>query len=121
MTVEAIQEMIKEMRHFSQAGMSEEEMKFLRLAVGQQDALMYETPAQKAQLVSSILTYSLDRDYLQQRNEIVKSVDRSTLNELAAKWFNPEDYQIIVVGDAKRLKPQLEKLGIPLEELEIIR
>lgn len=34
-------------------------MKFLRLAVGQQDALMYETPAQKAQLVSSILTYSL--------------------------------------------------------------
>ncbi|MCX9533669.1 M16 family metallopeptidase [Vibrio cholerae] len=120
-TVEAIQEMIKEMHHFSQAGMSEEEMKFLRLAVGQQDALMYETPAQKAQLVSSILTYSLDRDYLQQRNEIVKSVDRSTLNELAAKWFNPEDYQIIVVGDAKRLKPQLEKLGIPLEELEIIR
>ncbi|KQA17453.1 M16 family metallopeptidase [Vibrio metoecus] len=120
-TVDAIQEMIKEMRQFSQTGITEEEMKFLRLAVGQQDALLYETPAQKAQLISSILTYSLDRDYLQQRNEIVKSVKRSTLNQLAAKWFNPDDYQIIVVGDTKQLKPQLEKLGIALEELEIIR
>lgn len=120
-TVDAIQEMIKEMRQFSQTGITEEEMKFLRLAVGQQDALLYETPAQQAQLISSILTYSLDRDYLQQRNEIVKSVKRSTLNQLAAKWFNPDDYQIIVVGDTKQLKPQLEKLGIALEELEIIR
>lgn len=120
-TVEAIQEMRDEMRQFSQNGITDEEMRFLRLAVGQQDALQYETPAQKAQLISSILTYSLDRDYLQQRNEIVKNVQRSTLNQLARKWFNPDDYQIIVVGDAKRLKPQLEKLGISLEELEIIR
>ncbi|MBY8071122.1 insulinase family protein [Vibrio fluvialis] len=120
-TVPSIIEMEKEMDRFSKQGMTNEEMKFLRLAVGQQDALSYETPSQKAQLLSSILTYSLDKDYLQQRNDIVKSVDMSTLDELAAKWFVPADYQIIVVGDAKSLKPQLEKLTIPVEELEIIR
>ncbi|EPR5024962.1 M16 family metallopeptidase [Vibrio fluvialis] len=120
-TVPSIIEMEKEMDRFSKQGMTNEEMKFLRLAVGQQDALSYETPSQKAQLLSSILTYSLDKDYLQQRNDIVKSVDKSTLDELAAKWFVPADYQIIVVGDAKSLKPQLEKLTIPVEELEIIR
>ncbi|MBY8086995.1 insulinase family protein [Vibrio fluvialis] len=120
-TVPSIIEMEKEMDRFSKQGMTNEEMKFLRLAVGQQDALSYETPSQKAQLLSSILTYSLDKDYLQQRNDIVKSVDKSTLDELAAKWFVPSDYQIIVVGDAKSLKPQLEKLTIPVEELEIIR
>ena len=120
-TVPSIIEMEKEMDRFSKQGMTNEEMKFLRLAVGQQDALSYETPSQKAQLLSSILTYSLDKDYLQQRNDIVKSVDKSTLDKLAAKWFVPADYQIIVVGDAKSLKPQLEKLTIPVEELEIIR
>lgn len=120
-TVPSIVEMEKEMDRFSQQGLTKEEMTFLRLAVGQQDALSYETPSQKAQLLSSILTYSLDKDYLQQRNDIVKSVDKSTLDELAAKWFVPTDYQIIVVGDAKSLKPQLEKLTIPVEELEIIR
>ncbi len=120
-TLDAIVELQNEMTKFSQDGLTDSEMDFLRLAVGQQDALKYETPGQKASLLSSILTYSLDRDYLQVRNEIVKSVDKSTLDHIAAKWFNPQDYQIIVVGDAKTLKPQLEKLTIPVEELEIIR
>ncbi len=120
-TLDAIIELQKEMVKFSQDGLTDSEMKFLRLAVGQQDALKYETPGQKASLLSSILTYSLDRDYLQVRNDIVKNVDKATLDHIAAKWFNPEDYQIIVVGDAKTLKPQLEKLTIPVEELEIIR
>lgn len=120
-TVPAVIEMQKELSQYSQNGMTEEEMKFLRLAVGQQDALKYETPSQKAGLLGSILAYSLDEDYLKQRNEIVETVGQETLNQLASKWFNPDDYQIIVVGDAKSLKPQLESLQIPIEELEIIR
>ncbi|RTZ13532.1 insulinase family protein [Vibrio aquaticus] len=120
-TIPSIEEMKKELATYSEQGMSEEEMAFLRLAVGQQDALKYETPSQKAGLLNSILAYSLDEDYLKQRNDIVESVSKQTLNDLAAKWFNPNDYQIIVVGDAKTLKPQLESLQIPIEELEIIR
>jgi zinc protease len=41
------------------------------------------------------------------------------LNEVAAKWFTPNDYQIIVVGDAATLKNSLESLNIPVEVLEI--
>ncbi len=120
-TLDSIKEMESELEAFSQHGLTDSEMKFLRLAVGQQDALKYETPSQKASLISSILAYSLDEDYLQQRNKIVDEVNKSTLDQLAAKWFVPSDYQIIVVGDAKSLKPQLESLQIPVEELEIIR
>ena len=120
-TQPALVEMRNELEQFAQQGMSDEEMKFLRLAVGQQDALNYETPAQKAQLLGSILAFGLDEDYLQQRNQIVATVSKETLNALAAKWFDPSQYQIIVVGDAKSLKPQLESLQIPIEELEIIR
>ncbi|UPQ88348.1 M16 family metallopeptidase [Vibrio sinaloensis] len=120
-TLPALIEMQKELADYSQTGMTDDEMKFLRLAVGQQDALKYETPSQKAGLLGSILAYSLDDDYLKQRNEIVETVGKGTLNQLASKWFSPDDYQIIVVGDAQSLKPQLEKLQIPIEELEIIR
>ncbi|MGR5222517.1 M16 family metallopeptidase [Vibrio parahaemolyticus] len=118
-TIPSIEEMISELKNYSENGMTDEELNFMRLAVGQQDALTYETPSQKASLLSSILTYSLDKDYLKQRNEIVESVDKATLNQLAAKWFDPSQYQIIVVGDADALKPQLEKLNIPIKELEI--
>ena len=120
-TIASIKEIEKELSQYSEKGMTDEEMKFLRLAVGQQDALKYETPSQKAQLLSSILAYSLDEDYLKQRNEIVDTVSKDTLNQMAAKWFSPDAYQIIVVGDAKSLKPQLESLQIPVEELEIVR
>lgn len=118
-TLASLEEMIAELKNYSENGMTDEELAFMRLAVGQQDALTYETPSQKASLLSSILTYSLDKDYLKQRNDIVATVDKSTLNALATKWFDPSQYQLIVVGDAKRLKPQLEKLNIPITELEI--
>ncbi len=113
--------MENELNEYAQSGMTDEEMKFMRQAVGQKDALKYETPTQKAELISDILKYNLDQDYLQQRNAIVEKVDKQTLNALAQKWFDPNDYQIIVVGDAKSLRPQLEKLGKDVEELEIIR
>lgn len=119
-TVSAIKEIIAELNRFSGEGLTTEELTFLRLAVGQQEALNYETPAQKTQLIGQILTHNLDWDYLQQRNQIVATVNQSTLNQLAEKWFSANDYQIIVVGDAKSLRPQLEKLSIPIEELEII-
>ncbi|OLQ84703.1 peptidase M16 [Vibrio ponticus] len=120
-TLPSIVEMEKELQQFSENGMTDEELNFMRLAVGQQDALKYETPSQKTQMLGGILTFSLDEDYLQQRNEIVETVNKDVLDALAKKWFNPKDYQIIVVGDAKRLKPQLESLQIPIKELEIVQ
>ncbi|MDB1123018.1 M16 family metallopeptidase [Vibrio algarum] len=118
-TIPSIQELIKEMKQYSEGGMTSKELSFMRLAVGQQDALKYETPSQKARLLSNIINYSLDEDYVEQRNTVLSNVSRSKLNDVASKWFNPKDYQIIVVGDANTLKPQLEKLDIPLIELEI--
>jgi zinc protease len=120
-TAASIIEMRSEMDNYAQHGLNDQELAFMRLAVGQQEALMYETPNQKADLIGGILTYSLDNDYLQQRNQIVTSVTKATLNAVAKKWFDPDDYQIIVVGDAKVIKPQLEKLNIPIAKLEIIR
>lgn len=119
-TVASIIELQNELQEISISGLTQNEVDFMRLAVGQQDALKYETPAQKAMLLSNILAFSLDEDYLQQRNDIVEMVDKETLNNLARKWFDPKDYQFIVVGDAKTLKPELEKLDIPVVELEII-
>ncbi|BCL71219.1 peptidase M16 [Vibrio nigripulchritudo] len=120
-TIESIQEIINEMNEISTSGLTEEEMQFMRLARGQADALKYETPSKKAQLLSSILTYSLEEDYLEQRDELLQTVDIETLNQVAAKWFDPSDFQIIVVGDAKKLAPKLKKFDLPIEKLEIVK
>ncbi len=98
---------------------TDDEMQFMRLAIGQQDALKYETPGKKAQLLSNILNYSLDDDYIEQRNEVLDNIQKTQINEVASRWFDPSEYQIIVVGDAKSLKEKLEILNIPIIELEI--
>lgn len=118
-TGDAISELIKEMKGLAENGFTDKEIEFMRLAVGQQDALKYETPGQKASLLGAILTYNLDYDYLSTRNDIVANVSKQSLNEVASKWFNPKDYQIVVVGDAESLTPQLQKLNLPIKTLEI--
>ena len=114
----SLKEFLAELEKMSSEGVTDEEVAFMRLAVGQKDALNYETPGKKAQLLGQILTYSLPENFVETRNDIVASISKSRLNELAATWFNPDDYQIIVVGDAKSLTPQFETLGIPIKSLE---
>ncbi|AJR07571.1 insulinase family protein [Photobacterium gaetbulicola] len=116
-TLPSVKEFLAELDKMSSEGVTEEELNFMRLAVGQKDALNYETPSKKAQLLGQILTYSLPENFVETRNEIVASISKARIDELAAKWFNPSDYQIIVVGDAASLKPQLETLGLPVKAL----
>ncbi|WP_305371585.1 hypothetical protein, partial [Photobacterium leiognathi] len=79
------------------------------------------TPSQKAALLGNILAYHLPKDFVAQRNHIVDSISKSTMDKLAEKWFDPKDYQIIVVGDAKSLEPQLKTLGLPLHLLSLTK
>lgn len=117
-TLESIKEIIKELKHFSTQGLTDEEVQFMRLAVSQQEALAYETPSQKASLLSELLTYQLSADYLKTRNDIVATVTKKRLNELAAKWFSEKAYQILVIGDATQLMPALETLNMPITRID---
>ncbi|MGF1739417.1 M16 family metallopeptidase [Photobacterium satsumensis] len=116
-TLPSVKEFLAELEKMSSEGVTDEELNFMRLAVGQKDALNYETPSKKAQLLGQILTYSLPDDFVDTRNEIVASITKARIDELAEKWFDPAEYQIIVVGDAASLKPQLETLGLPVRAL----
>ncbi|WP_413525644.1 M16 family metallopeptidase [Photobacterium phosphoreum] len=116
-TLPALKEFIAELTRMSTTGLTDKEVKFMRLAVGQQDALSYETPAKKAALLGTILSYDLPQDFVAQRNHIVATITKAKMDKLAHKWFNPKDYQIIIVGDAKTLLPQLKTLGLPVHQL----
>ncbi len=120
-TVASIKEFLAELKKMSTSGLTDKEVNFMRLAVGQQDALSYETPSQKAALLGNILAYHLPKDFVAQRNHIIISINKSTMDKLAEKWFNPKDYQIIVVGDAKSLEPQLKTLGLPVHLLSLTK
>ena len=117
-TAASVTEVINELETYSAGGMTEEEFNFMRSAIGQRDALQYETPSRKLGLLSNILHYDLPLNYRTQQNSILQETDRETLNELAARLIQPDNMAIVVVGDEAVIRPELEALGMPITVLD---
>ncbi len=117
-TAASITEILNELKSYSDDGMTEAEFKYMRSAIGQRDALQYETPARKLGLLDSILRYDLPLDYRSQQNALLESTNRSTLNKLADKYIDTDNMAIVVVGDEATIREELEALGMPIKMLD---
>jgi len=117
-TAASIVEVFDELERYVTDGMTAEEFDFMRSAIGQRDALRYETPARKLGLLDNILTYELPLDYRSRQNAILRRVDRETLNALAARLIRPDEMAVIVVGDEATIRDELEALDLPITGLD---
>jgi len=117
-TLAAVEEVLGELERYAADGMTEEEFRYLQNAVGQRDALRYETPGAKLGLLSEILRYDLPLDYRRQQGTILRETGRDELNALAGRLIDPGNLAIVVVGDLAEIRPQLEQLGLPIRLLD---
>ena len=60
----------------------------MKSAIGQRDALRYETGVQKAGFIGNILDNNLPADYVDQQNNIIKNITKAEIDALAKKWIN---------------------------------
>ena len=111
----SVQEFFKELSRYQQQGMTPQELDFMRKAINQADALAYETPGAKLGFMAAILQYGLASDFTTQRNQIVRDITLDELNQLAKRHLDPASFSVVIVGPATQLRPQLEKLGMPVE------
>jgi zinc protease len=117
-TTAAVRELVDELERYQSEGMTADEYQFLQNAIGQRDALRYETPGSKLGLLSQILRYDLPLDYRTQQRGILRETDRETLNALAGKLIEADKLAMVIVGDIPEIKPELETLGIPIKILD---
>lgn len=117
-TAASITEVLSELESYAAEGMDEAEYDYMRSAIGQRDALQYETPGRKLGLLNNILRYDLPLNYRTQQANILKETDRETLNALANELIQPDDMAIVVVGDEAVLREELEALGMPIKRLD---
>ena len=68
----------QELRDYAENGIKKEELVFMKNAIGQRDALRYETGFQKAGFISRILDYNLPANYIEQQNKILKNITKNT-------------------------------------------
>lgn len=117
-TAQALGEVLKELGNYAQSGPTAEELAFTKKAIGQRDALDYETPAQKAGFIMRILEHNLDADFVEQQNRILAGIDEKTMDPLAAKWFKTNAVNIVLVGDKAKVLPELQQSGFEITELD---
>ncbi|HEY0678135.1 MAG TPA: insulinase family protein, partial [Chitinophagaceae bacterium] len=117
-TDSALAEVIKELQNFQQNGIKNEELIFMKNAIGQRDALRYETGTQKAQFISRMLKYNLPANYVETQNKMLQAMTKKEIDALAKKWIKPQMLNMLLVGDKAKILPGLQKMGYPVIELD---
>jgi zinc protease len=123
-TDSALSEVMREMNEYVQKGINEEELGFLKNAIGQSEARKYETMFQKAGFLANILKYQLGNKYTEDQNNLLKKMNTADIKRLAENYIHPESMYIVLAGDLEKIKPGLEKMGFKVVEMnadELIR
>ncbi|MPY22563.1 pitrilysin family protein [Shewanella sp. YLB-07] len=115
----ALVEFFNEINKYSQSGMTDEELAFMRASVSQGNALDYETPYQKAGFMRRIQRYQLDADFTKQQTKITNSISKDELNQLARKQLDLKSMLVLIVGDKASIEADIKALGYPVEDLEL--
>ncbi|MBL4941872.1 MAG: insulinase family protein, partial [Colwellia sp.] len=119
-TYDAMIEIEQELANYQKNGLTSEEVDFMRQAISQNEALSYETPAQKSGFLRKLLQFNLAENYGEQQSELIKNITIEQLNEIAAKELS-QPMQWIVVGDGQVVRPQLEKMKLEVVDLQLAK
>jgi zinc protease len=117
-TDSAMVEFIKEINNYSGSGISEEELQFTKNSIGLSEALKYETPAQKAVFLKRISDFNLSPDYTEKQNQLLNTITKTEIDQLAKQKLPLEKMVITVVGDKKLIYEGLSKLGYEIIEMD---
>lgn len=114
----AIEEIFGEIESLLEGGVTEDELLFTRRAIGLKDALSYETPNHKVNVIAQTQRYNLAPGWRRKQHQILQNITVQELNELARKLLDPEKMITVVVGDKTEVFSQLESLGWPVIEID---
>lgn len=114
----AITEIFSEIDGLVEAGMTEDELTFTRRSIGLNDALSYETPNHKVNVIAQTQRYNLAPGWRKEQHRILQNITVPELNELARKFLDTDEMITVVVGDKAEVYPQLKALGRRIVEVD---
>ncbi len=116
-TDSALVSLMDELKNYTTNGPTAEEVVFLKKAIGQGNALRFETGPQKAGFISRILDYNLQPTYIAKQTAMLNSLTPAQATAIAKQYIQPDKLNILLVGDKARIMPGLQKLGYDIVEL----
>jgi zinc protease len=117
-TDSALVEVMKEIKGYLNNGISDEELTFMKSAIGQSDARRYETGAQKAAFIRDILNYNLSPNFVEQQAKLLQGMTKEEINKITRKYVQPDKMNVLLVGDKAKILEGVKKLGYEIVELD---
>lgn len=112
-------DIMTELKKFSEGGINNDELEFTKNAMAQSDALKYESPFQKLAFIKRLIDFNLDKSFVAQQAEIIKTITKPEIDELAKSNLPYNKMAILIVGDKATNFEKLSKLGYEIIELDI--
>jgi zinc protease len=75
----------------------------------------FETAADVLGGIQNIVNYNRPDDYYEKLADLYRGMTAEQIDAASRKVLSADDLLFVVVGDAATVKPQLEKLGLPIE------
>jgi zinc protease len=110
-TAPAIKEILKEIKRVREEVISDAELELQRQYNVGNYVLSLEQPARVAGRVQDIWLYGLDPNFYKTYAKRMSDVTPSIAQTLAKEYLHPDNLAVVVVGEAKQIQPELEKLG----------
>lgn len=107
----ALHEILVEINRLRDQPVPTQELEESKRAIVARFALSLEHTALLLSRWMEVRYYGLPDDYWDKYPEVVASVDAKKIQEVARKYIDPAHLQIVCVGDAKTIKPVIEKYG----------
>jgi zinc protease len=107
-------EFLKELNRIRDEKVGTDELEEQKRSIVASFALSLESPAQLLNYAITRKIYNLPDDYWDTYPAKIMAVTADDVQRVARQYVNPRTQQVVVVGDAKKIKSVLEKFG-PVE------
>ncbi len=119
-TGDAIKETLKELKVYADEGISDSELDYMKSAVSQQEALSYETPAQKSNFLMQLLLLDLSPDFVEEQAKVIQMMNKSEIQALAKTYLSSDQFSVIVVGDRQLIEKQVKDFGFDIKIFDLL-
>ncbi|MES2132931.1 MAG: pitrilysin family protein [Bacteroidota bacterium] len=109
---------MEQLKKYNAGGIEADELEFTKNAMAQADALKYESPFQKLGFVKRIVDFDLDKSFVAKQADILKTIGKPEIDQLAKSNLPYDKMVILVVGDKASNFEKLSKLGYEIIELD---
>lgn len=118
-TGDAIKETLAEIKRYANNGITDAELAYMQSAISQQEALQYETPAQKSNFLMQLLLMNISPDFVGKQAQIIQKITKKDIQKLAKTFLSSERFSVIVVGDHNTIAAQVADLGFDVQVLDL--